>query len=223
VNYRFLDIFRIAGEGVWLDAFTEVVVKKKHIYVNNESNVINKKLYTELFYVEPDLCCCIIHDFEGLADELSSSLEEDLKRRANHDYLTGFYNRFFFRERYDEFSEREKLGVTYLDINNLKRTNDTLGHDAGDKLIVRVSNMIRSVYGNSFVFRMGGDEFLIITPDMEERQFAALSRKGEDVFGEDNLAAIGYSFYRKNEDLRDCIQRCDSCMYKRKAEMKRGG
>jgi diguanylate cyclase (GGDEF)-like protein len=151
---------------------------------------------------------------------MESSKNEELRQKANCDYLTGFFNRFYLNEMYREISEKENIGITFLDINNLKITNDTKGHAAGDELIIRVSGMLRSHYGDSMIFRMGGDEFLIITEGCTRDEFMRLSAEGKALFEKDSLAAMGYQFYETLENLRESIQCCDQLMYEQKRVMK---
>jgi diguanylate cyclase (GGDEF)-like protein len=94
-----------------------------------------------------------------------------------------------------------------------------LGHSAGDELIMRVSAMIRSLYENSLIFRIGGDEFLIITIGQDKDSFISLSEKSKTQFESEGLAALGYCFYERVDNLTQCIKECDSLMYKHKKQM----
>jgi diguanylate cyclase (GGDEF)-like protein len=87
---------------------------------------------------------------------------------AHHDALTGLPNRVLFHERLDEAllhvrRDRDKLAVLYLDLDKFKNVNDTLGHAAGDKLLVAVAGRLRTcVRGSDMVARFGGDEFAVL-------------------------------------------------------------
>jgi diguanylate cyclase (GGDEF)-like protein len=221
VGHKFSDNFTEKGESVWMNTFVQSAVGKKHVYVENLSIVINKIMYTEVFHIEPDMCGCIIHDFKTVSDDLKTRENRELRNKANSDSLTGFYNRFYLREIYSDISQKSKIGVTYLDINNLKMTNDALGHAAGDRLIVRVSDMIRARYEDSLVFRVGGDEFVIITIGREREIFLKHSEETRKLFEKENIAAIGYNFYDKVDNLEECIDHCDTLMYDNKKRMKR--
>ena len=72
----------------------------------------------------------------------------------------------------DQFLEKKKKPVTYFyaDINGLKETNDQLGHQKGDKLVQNCANILVSHFGKDNVYRMGGDEFLAISPLMEQEK-----------------------------------------------------
>lgn len=221
IGHTYLEVFRKTGERVWLDLFASTATGKKHVYAENISEVIDKKMYTELFYIAPNLCGCIIHDFQVVTDDLRDNENKELWHKANYDCLTGFYNRFYLKELYDDISGVPKTGITFLDINNLKLTNDSFGHAAGDRLILKVAGMIRNYYKGSMVFRVGGDEFVIITNGLSEQEFLSLAQRNRALFEEDNLAALGYCFYEKINDLNDCIEHCDSLMYERKKILKK--
>jgi diguanylate cyclase (GGDEF)-like protein len=118
------------------------------------------------------------------------------------------------------FVNKLNVGITFLDINNLKRTNDTYGHSAGDELIVKVASMIKSHYKDSIVFRIGSDEFLIVTEDCTRDKFMQISALAQAHFEEENIAAIGYKYYDKIEDLKKCVDECDELMYDEKCRMK---
>jgi GGDEF domain-containing protein len=100
----------------------------------------------------------------------------------------------------------------------LKNTNKHHGRAAGDKLIKQVTDMLRSHYKNSTIFRMSGDEFVVITENCTKSDFLKLSEMGDDLFGSNKLAEIGYKFYETIDNLKDCIKQCENLMYKRKED-----
>jgi diguanylate cyclase (GGDEF)-like protein len=94
--------------------------------------------------------------------------EARIAHMAHHDALTDLPNRVLFHERLDEGLLRvrqcdEKLAVLYLDLDKFKNVNDTLGHAAGDKLLLAVAGRLRTcVRGSDMVARFGGDEFAVL-------------------------------------------------------------
>jgi diguanylate cyclase (GGDEF)-like protein/PAS domain S-box-containing protein len=99
--------------------------------------------------------------------------EEELAYKATHDLLTGLPNRILFKDRFNVAMAQaqrvhKKLAVMFLDLNRFKEINDTLGHDAGDGLLCAVSNRLTNhVRKADTVARMGGDEFLLLLPDID--------------------------------------------------------
>ncbi len=94
--------------------------------------------------------------------------EEHAKYLAEHDILTGLRNRNYiikdFQNSIDQIQEtKEKGALIFIDLDHFKDINDSLGHDAGDKLLVVVSNRLKEIIRNDdAVARLGGDEFLIL-------------------------------------------------------------
>jgi diguanylate cyclase (GGDEF)-like protein len=219
IGHRYREFYG-PGEPKWLETFSDAAAGHRHFFINEISTKINKRMYTEVFHVDPDMCGCIIHDEHSLVEELDPTEHEMLKNRAYCDYLTGFYNRFYLNERQSEFTSMENVGITYLDINNLKKTNDTMGHAAGDRLIRKVGSMIIELYPKSTVFRLGGDEFVIITEGYTKQGFLRLAETAGKAFEKDHLAAIGYRYFDHIRNLKKCIDECDCLMYEQKRRMK---
>jgi diguanylate cyclase (GGDEF)-like protein len=221
MGHRYQECFEQEGEKPWLDLFVDIANHEKHTYVEEISQIIQKKMYTEAFHIEPNLCACIIHNSTDVDRSTYSPDEAELRYKATRDFLTGFYNRYSLKELYTRITQEENIGITYLDINDLKVTNDTLGHEAGDELILLISSMIRSYYEDSMVFRVGGDEFVIVTLGQEEEEFLELSVRSRTEFEERDLASLGYQFYPRVDNLKRCIAQCDALMYERKRQLKK--
>ncbi len=98
---------------------------------------------------------------------------EELSHLANYDSLTGLANRLLFRERLDRAlirADRNKsfVALFVIDLDRFKNVNDTLGHDAGDKLLIDVANRLkRCTREGDTIARLGGDEFTIIMEDIK--------------------------------------------------------
>jgi diguanylate cyclase (GGDEF)-like protein/PAS domain S-box-containing protein len=94
--------------------------------------------------------------------------EARIAHMAHHDALTGLPNRVLFHERLDEAllrvrRDRDKFAVLYLDLDEFKNVNDTLGHAAGDKLLMAAAERLRTcLRGSDMVARFGGDEFAVL-------------------------------------------------------------
>lgn len=93
----------------------------------------------------------------------------ELERQSMIDQLTGAGNRRALERRIHDWRGDGVLGVISIDLNGLKNTNDTKGHHAGDMMISESARLLRECAGEKNVFRTGGDEFVIITEDVEER------------------------------------------------------
>lgn len=95
-------------------------------------------------------------------------LLKHLEKLSYLDSLTGLGNRFAKDEYIDNVKCDESIGVVYCDITGLKRTNDTEGHEAGDRLILRACKELKKVFVGYGLFRIGGDEFLVLCPKIEK-------------------------------------------------------
>ncbi|MFA6015156.1 MAG: EAL domain-containing protein [Gallionellaceae bacterium] len=98
--------------------------------------------------------------------------EKQLEFLAHHDILTGLPNRLLLRDRFDQAvaqADREQSGVAvlFLDLDNFKQVNDTLGHNYGDQLLVRVVERLRGCLRDTdTISRQGGDEFVVLLPHL---------------------------------------------------------
>jgi diguanylate cyclase (GGDEF)-like protein/PAS domain S-box-containing protein len=118
--------------------------------------------------------------FTGIVRDITErkQAEETIRELAYHDPLTGLPNRMLFNDRLSvELARakrnRQKLALMILDLDYFKDVNDTLGHGMGDQLLRAVGNRLTGLLrGNDTVARMGGDEFLLLLPEIA---------RGEDV------------------------------------------
>ncbi len=105
-----------------------------------------------------------------LQDKLDETAQRQLYESSFSDELTGLYNRKYFNQKIDQdlsFAERHKIPISLfiLDIDHFKKVNDTLGHPAGDQVLVSVSDVIGSMTrAEDTLARYGGEEFAIISP-----------------------------------------------------------
>lgn len=110
-------------------------------------------------------------------NRMLESKEQELRYLAYHDAVTGAYNRTYFNRQLEEqraAAERmgRKLALLYLDLDQFKLVNDTLGHTVGDILLKEAAMRLRSVEGEQYpglaFYRIGGDEFTLILPHLED-------------------------------------------------------
>lgn len=175
--------------------------------------------------------------FEDMTDELRranrdlAAANEEVKRLAITDPLTGCLNRRFF----DEIERREMqrhrrygspLSVVFVDVNHFKQLNDTLGHDTGDDVLKAIAGILRRLVRESdYVIRWGGDEFLLLLAcglTEAERKAAELKLAFErerpaGPFPASVGLSIGVAAVSKEADsLRAAIRAADASMYRDK-------
>lgn len=221
IGHTFCEVFGKQGEPFWLNLFYETATKKLVRYVDNSTTILHRQLSVEAFYVEPDMCGCIIRDYNPTMEEYEVCYCDALQNKAYSDALTGAYNRFHLQANESQFSGMDELGIAYFDLNNLKATNDTYGHSAGDKLLCEFVRMLTTYYSKSPVYRLGGDEFLVITRRMPEKIFTDSCKSFKRTLDTNGNAAIGYKFYHHAPDIWDAIDECDKLMFEHKIQMKK--
>jgi diguanylate cyclase (GGDEF)-like protein len=149
------------------------------------------------------------------------------------DKLTGCYNRNYYEkyktDNFDPNRDHSKIGLVFVDLNNLKVINDTMGHDSGDLLIKQAANTLRNKFRkNDVVVRLGGDEFVVICRDenndigFELNLSHRLEKTEEDNQNNDADFAFGIAVYDQTQDanLDDTLKRADQLMYDHKKQQK---
>lgn len=156
---------------------------------------------------------------------------------AYNDPLTGVKNKRAFTELEHEYDERisaagageepPAFSVLICDLNGLKHINDTYGHKAGDDYIRSASRLICETFKHSPVFRVGGDEFVVVLSghdySIRDELMDAFNKKVEANIGSDNVVvSAGISDFVPSEDsnMHAVFERADSLMYERKLQLK---
>jgi len=156
---------------------------------------------------------------------------------ALYDPLTGLPNRKLFFDRLEEGISHatryeRKLGLLYIDLDGFKGVNDTMGHHAGDELLIKVGAALKGILRKAdTVDRLGGDEFAVIlfeTKNMEDTRLVgdkvvAAMRQPFRLNAETARigASVGAAIFPDHEDAMDSlIRHADAAMYKAKAEGK---
>lgn len=153
--------------------------------------------------------------FESLLER--EEREDYLKRIGFTDGLTGALNRnAFIRDTMPGYNrEIASMGVFFIDINGLKKTNDTYGHEAGDDLIRGVHQIVRNVMKKHSVYRLGGDEFVALCRDVSREELKEMEKTlREKLDGRHGCsAAVGSSFSMDPDNLGELVDLADRKMY----------
>ncbi len=148
-------------------------------------------------------------------------LLNELDRMSYIDNLTGVHNRNALIKKTGELSNQMiPVGLVYADINGLKRINDHQGHFAGDEALRYTANLLTSVFQSGNVYRAGGDEFVVLLPDIKKEEFASACRKLPVQNGENDAyhIAFGFNWCEDSREIIRAIQMADKRMYAAKAE-----
>lgn len=137
-----------------------------------------------------------------------------------HDQLTGALNRSAYKEKEKTLGGNVQVGILYGDITGLKRQNDLFGHAAGDAMICQCYKMINREFDRDMIYRMGGDEFLVIYAGVGCQQFQKkCSRLRETINRGDYHLAVGISWGNLQEyPLHLLVNRAEEEMYKDKQD-----
>lgn len=233
-------------------------VKRRDVIVRYEisdgdGNRISQRVTDDMDESLP--CCCsgqttagsgyalyVSDDAEGngrvremLYNEFKLSIENALLREQvayenEHDALTGLYNRGKYAEMLKNvFPFYDSIAVYNLDVNYLKRTNDTLGHEMGNKLILKTADSIKAVLGDDiYGFRVGGDEFLIVAGNLKKTEAVLLRDRWSAALDAVNAAspipecvvACGMCYSEKSYNIDEIFREADRLMYADKAAVK---
>ena len=161
--------------------------------------------------------------------EMNESLAEDnaaLQEATATDALTGVHNRFALRRDYSRFANRD-VHVMMVDLDDFKGFNDRFGHQMGDRILCQLSLALVECFGGEWCYRYGGDEFLIIVPDVQESDFLAklekLKRRVKDIDVDGQRLPAHFSagyvhgVCELSYDLRLMMHQADSNLYDAKA------
>lgn len=186
----------------------------------------------------------MVQDIHGYIDSLKTTTQElkntrieadEMNELAHKDALTGVGSKLAYDQQAIKLAEEmergdARYGIVMVDMNDLKKINDTYGHEQGNVAIQKTCSLICEVFSHSPVYRFGGDEFVVVVKDrdydgIEERvaQFrkAALATASSQPWERVN-AAIGYALYNGEDTVDDVFRRADHLMYEQKKEMKAG-
>lgn len=163
---------------------------------------------------------------------------EFVRKLAYSDGLTGLGNRTAYLEKLEAYENNSKgntrIGIVYLDVNNLKIVNDNQGHEFGDELILTATRIIKCSFGHfGKAYRIGGDEFCVLmTGDNLEKKYERAVRIFQQLIDEENRhksyrcavqIAHGFAICTEftKEKIEESIAVADSEMYQNKMELKK--
>ena len=141
-----------------------------------------------------------------------------LQYMSYRDMLTTLYNRNRYIQVLEGMKAKTviKTGVAYIDINGLKRVNDLYGHEAGDRLIINTARSMLAILPEN-AYRVGGDEFVLICFDMDEKIFRSKVRDICDSIAAKKISvSVGVVWEESSSELETMLRRADDLMYAEK-------
>lgn len=235
------------AKGINLKALMKDICKHPEKYVSNENENIRKNgervwiAWTNkpIFNRQGDFL-----EILSVGNDITrrKKAEDELEKLASTDMLTGALNRRAGMEILEnglKLAKRKKyhLTICFVDVNNLKMVNDTIGHDEGDGMIKTVSSTLAaSLRASDVLVRLGGDEFLVILPECSLQVAEKLWKRFQQALDKKNKAggrsyqlsvSHGFAEYAPDQpipNLRDFITLADERMYEcKKAFKKKAG
>lgn len=171
-------------------------------------------------------------DKDALLESLTNYVDY-INHLAFQDVLTSTKNKAAYFEKVKKIKKQIEIGkakfsIAMIDVNNLKKLNDTQGHAQGDLLLIDVARLLMDVMGERNVYRIGGDEFAVILEpgrNMQEKLGAMYVQikefnKQEHPYQHELEVAVGYSDYHDGDTYEMVFSRADEKMYLKKKEMK---
>ena len=152
-----------------------------------------------------------------------------LENMSYKDALTNIGNRFAMSACVDNIDEKQSIGVVYCDVTGLKYVNDTMGHEAGDRLLLNACGCLTDVFGEDKVFRIGGDEFLVICTQIDENTLIKRITELKELMNERSVNMAAGIIWSENvitgfdEMLRESEERmyADKAQYYKEKEIER--
>lgn len=202
-----------------------------------------ESLYLSMVQMEHDIDSYINNLAETQTTLKYTQLQADVMNNLAHtDALTGVRNKLAYDQEVFALERgrtagQQEFGLVVIDLNDLKAINDRYGHDRGDISIRRLSGTICAVFAHSPVFRIGGDEFVVVLRNNDYHNIEALVDEFQAALGkpdtdassslepwENIRAAIGYALYDPaiDTDVSSVFRRADEQMYAHKKAMKGG-
>ena len=230
---RFLSTFtkenvmtEIERSGIFTLSY-RIIVEGRPIYVQLKAAMVEEKEGRRLVVGINDI------DAQVRQEELYVQNLSKARIVANIDTLTGVKNRHAYlmaEERLNEQIESQnapEFAVVILDVNDLKRVNDTEGHNAGDRYIKDACKVICDTFKHSPVFRIGGDEFAVIVQGTDYQNIDQLivQVKEHNETAKQNgcvVIACGMSRYEGDDSVAPVFERADQNMYENKNDLKTG-
>jgi len=201
----------------------DIKVKMKPFgYCNDSSSSLEQYFNLRVNSVASGRYLLTFDNVTGLVRE-----KDSIKEKAEHDPLTGVFNRLKFDDLFDEMFGRamhfnETFSIVLFDIDHFKQINDSYGHTVGDSVLRELARLVRlQLRKNDLLARWGGEEFIILsrlTTDIQAKQLADRLRKVIESYRFDHLqtkvtCSFGVTQYYAEDKESDIFERADKALY----------
>ncbi len=215
INIESIDEIQFEEQKIYFDKFNISNITLNKLYNNDGSlrGVVGMSNRTNQLFDDRLLKAVTLFITERFNEV---GVERALKNLNETDLLTGFFNRNKYSEKLSELHSTPptQLGVIFINLNGLKKTNEFYGFEVGDCKIKSTSNILRECFNNDF-FRISGDEFVGFIPDIEKQEFedkiALLQNRLKEENKESDFA-IGHAHEKGSFSVTDLIKVADTVM-----------
>ena len=166
-----------------------------------------------------------------LLNQIVKNIEEETQKNEKYDFLTGLLNRKHGETEIAEALKETSGCLAFVDLDNLKKTNDIMGHLAGDYAIKGVGEVLLSFDENAIISRIGGDEFLYYIKDTSEEKAkdriedimeAFQQKKTENTYLSFSSLSVGMCMTQRNDVYSEVLKKADRALYHMKQSGKAG-
>lgn len=255
VNQATLDLYNASTKEELLSGLSTILVDESHdafrseliAMLNGETSydceILQKKMDGDLIHgwlrlsLPPEYKDNWKRVFISLVDITERKrTEEKMRYMSFHDALTGLYNRAYFEEELERLRESRQYPITIIacDLDNLKNINDQFGHEAGDRAIKAAAKILGTgtFRKEDVAARTGGDEFMIILPEVDISENNTIIKRIENGIEKHNQGSmedglyrpisisVGYAVVQEGESLEEGYKKADAAMYKVKMARK---
>ncbi len=227
-------VFRIVNEYTWeacenpvkkaLDSGSVVALANHTILISKSGKEVpieDSAAPIKNAYNETTGVVLVFRDFTEKREK-----QKQVEYLSFHDQLTGLYNRRFFEEELKRLDTTRNLPVSMvmLDVNGLKLINDAFGHQSGDKMLKVVADVLRKeCRADDIISRIGGDEFIILLPQTDEKGTHSLIGRIKNALSEERIKGIQISVsfgsdtkHESNKTSDEMLKFAEDCMYRDK-------
>ena len=200
---------------------------------------LNIKTNPEIQSLYTTIISTLWHSYEFQQDlKITSNQLSTVSEKVYVDVLTGCNNKYAYEEKLDDLQDKLNKGeisyfsVIMADINNLKYVNDTFGHEEGDSYIIGCFNVIADIFKRENIYRIGGDEFVIILDENNYFKRVDWLNEAKHIFSSYNeqrtispfkrySMSLGMADYDNSiKNILEVVKKADNEMYKNKQEFK---
>ena len=220
-------INRLSSAAAHFNAGDEEESELDHLQIKTGDEI--QSLYESLLRMTQDIRGYIANLVATTQELTKTRIEaEEMNELAHKDALTGVGSKRAYDAQVAKLTEEmrqgsARYGIVMVDMNGLKKLNDTYGHEKGNIAIQKTCELICEVFSHSPVYRFGGDEFVVVIRDRDYdnvekivKQFRERAEKTTGEPWERVNAAIGYALYENDDTVDDVFRRADHRMYEQK-------